>query len=92
MLVRVRAGWPAAVRFLETLRGTSLTVETTTLADLERAQAIATQWEDQEFDLVDCTSFAVIERVGCHRAASFDADFAVWRYGPERRRALEILS
>jgi len=92
LMVRARAGWAAAMRFLDSTRGTPLSVETTTLADLERAQAIAMVWRDQQFDLVDCTSFAVIERVGCHRAASFDADFAVWRYGAGRRRALEVLA
>ncbi|MCC6766546.1 MAG: PIN domain-containing protein [Deltaproteobacteria bacterium] len=92
MMIRLRAGWAAAMRFLGAVRSTPLAVETTSLADLERAQGIATAWEDQQFDLVDCTSFAVIERVGCGRAASFDRDFAVWRYGPKRSRALDVLS
>lgn len=92
MMIRVRASWQAAMRFLGSIRGTPLSIETATLADLERAQAIATIWSDQQFDLIDCTSFAVIERVGCHCAASFDADFAVWRYGPDRKRALDVVS
>jgi predicted nucleic acid-binding protein len=92
MMIRLRASWAAAMRFLGAVRSTPLAVETTSLADLERAQAIATAWEDQQFDLVDCTSFAVIERVGCGRAASFDRDFAVWRYGSNRGRALDVLS
>ena len=92
MIIRVRVGWTAAMRFLAAVRGTPLAVETTSLADLERAQAIAIAWEDQQFDLVDCTSFAVIERVGCARAASFDRDFAIWRYGANRGRALDVIS
>lgn len=92
LMIRARAGWPAAMRFLSAVRGTPLAVETATLADLERAQAIAMAWEDQRFDLVDCTSFAVIERVGCGRAASFDRDFAVWRYGSKRSKALDVVS
>lgn len=92
LMIQSRAGWAAAMRFLAAVRGTPLAVETTTLADLERAVAIAMAWEDQQFDLVDCTSFAVIERVGCGRAASFDRDFAVWRYGPKRAKALDVAS
>ena len=90
-LLRSRAGWPAAMRFWQGLRDTPLRLEIATLADLERAQAIAAAWSDQELDIVDCTSFAVMERLGCRRAATFDRDFAVYRFGPDRKKAFEIL-
>jgi hypothetical protein len=32
-----------------------------------------------------------MERLGLERAASFDGDFAVYRWGPGRRRAFEIM-
>lgn len=32
-----------------------------------------------------------MERLGLERAASFDDDFAVYRWGPGRRRAFEVL-
>lgn len=38
------------------------------------------------------TSFAVMERLGCRRAATFDIDFAVYRAGPDRKVAFEILA
>lgn len=91
-LLASRAGWGAAMRFWAGLRETSLTVVAVTLADLERAFAIAETWADQGFDIVDCTSFAVMERVGCRRAATFDRDFAVFRHGIDRSRAFEILA
>lgn len=90
-LINRRAGYPAAMRFWRGLRGTPLLIETINLADLERAQAIAASWSDQEFDIVDCTSFAVMERLSCRRAASFDNDFAIYRYGADRSKAFEVL-
>lgn len=91
-LIRNRSGRFPAMRFWFGLRDSPVFVECTTRVDLERAEAIARAWPDQDFDLVDCTSFAVMERVGCKRVASFDRDFAVYRYGVDRTRAFEILN
>jgi predicted nucleic acid-binding protein len=41
--------------------------------------------------LVDRTCFAVMQRLAVHRVASFDAHFAVYRFGPDRRQAFEVL-
>lgn len=90
-LLNARIGRHAAMRFWSAVRYAPLEIELTTRADLERAQAIAERWADQSFSLVDCTSFAVMERLGCYRAASFDRDFAVYRFGPSGTRAFEIL-
>ena len=59
-------------------------------ADLERAWAIGSDFSDQDFSIVDRTSFAVMLRLGLLRVASFDDDFAVFRFGPRRERAFEI--
>jgi predicted nucleic acid-binding protein len=40
---------------------------------------------------VDRTSFAVMLRLGVHRVASFDDHFAVFRFGPGRRLAFEVV-
>jgi len=90
-LLNARIGRHAAMRFWRGVRYAPLGIEFTTRADLERAEAIAERWEDQSFSMVDCTSFAVMERLGCRRAAAFDRDFAVYRYGPDGTRAFEIL-
>ena len=58
---------------------------------MEAAWAIGTAFPDQEFSIVDRTSFAVMERLGLTRVASFDSDFAVYRYGRNRDRAFEVL-
>ena len=62
-----------------------------TATDLEVAWAIGEAFPDQDFSIVDRTSFAVMQRLGVHRVASFDADFAVYRFGRGRNRAFEIV-
>lgn len=86
-----RTSHAAAMRFWFALPATPLATECVGAADLERARGIAETWADQEFDIVDCTSFAVMERLGCARAATFDRDFAIYRFGPNRARAFEVL-
>ena len=90
-VIRRRAGYAIAETFLSGLRGTPMRIEPVLAADLERAIAIGELWADQEFDFVDRTSFAVMERLGISRAATFDRDFAVYRFGPDRRNAFEVL-
>ncbi len=90
-LLNVRFAFDIAMRFWSAVRETSLEIEYVGPVDVERAYALAEAWMDQEFDIVDTTSFAMMERVGCRRAASFDKDFAVYRFGPDRRQAFEII-
>jgi uncharacterized protein len=66
-------------------------VEIVTMADMHATWAIGDFFKDQEFSIVDRTSFAVMERLGLTRVASFDNDFAVYRYGRNRDRAFEVL-
>jgi predicted nucleic acid-binding protein len=58
---------------------------------LEAAWQIGLSYRDQDFSLVDRTSFAVMRRLGIERAASFDDHFAVFRFGPKRRHAFNIV-
>ena len=90
-LVRDRLGQTAADRFWAALRAGAATVEHVTPADLDAAWRIGEAFPDQAFSLVDRTSFAVMERLGVHRAIAFDDDFAVYRFGPRRERAFEVL-
>lgn len=62
-----------------------------TPTDLDAAWAIGQAFPDQDFSLVDRTSFAVMERLGIRRVASFDDDFTVYRYGRGRERAFEVV-
>jgi predicted nucleic acid-binding protein len=60
-------------------------------ADLERAWNIGVDFGDQGFSIVDRESFAVMQRLGVLRAASFDDDFAIFRFGPRRERAFDVV-
>ena len=90
-LLRHRLGRQPADRFWDALRSGVGRVECVGEADLERAYAIGEIYPDQDFSLVDRTSFAVMMRLGITRAAALDADFAVFRYGPGRTRAFEVV-
>jgi predicted nucleic acid-binding protein len=90
-LLDARFGYDAGMRFWSASRETVLAIEFVGPVDLERAYAISEGWMDQEFDIVDTSSFAVMERVGCRRAATFDNDFAVYRFGPDRKQAFAIV-
>jgi len=90
-LIRHRLGRRAAERFWEGLRLGAATVETVRPADLDSAWDIGRTFHDQDFSIVDRTSFAVMRRLGIERAASLDDHFAVFRFGPNRRLAFTVL-
>jgi len=81
----------AAEGFWEGLRSGIALIEAVTLADLEVAWDIGVSWHDQDFPLVDRTSFAVMRRLGIDRVASLDAHFAVFRFGPRRRQSFHVV-
>jgi predicted nucleic acid-binding protein len=90
-LIRYRIGRKAAERFWQGLRDGVATIETVGAADLEAAWQIGISWRDQDFSIVDRTSFAVMRRLGIDRAASLDHDFAIFRFGPNRRHAFVVI-
>lgn len=80
-----------AESFWRLVRQGGAEVEKVGFADLEVAWAIGEAFPDQDFSIVDRTSFAVMERLGIARVASFDDHFAVYRYGRKRDRAFDVL-
>lgn len=90
-LIRVRLHRTAAEAFWGALRAGVARLETVGPADLQAAWTIGRDFPDQDFSLVDRTSFAVMERLGLERAASLDDDFAVYRYGRSRARAFTLV-
>ena len=91
LLLNSRYGREVAERFWDQIQRGGVRVEIVTTADLQAAWAIGAAFPDQAFSIVDRTSFAVMLRLGIERAASLDDDFAIFRFGPKRRRAFTIL-
>ena len=91
LLLRHRLGREAANAFWEAVRSGAAAVEHVGPADLEVAWTIVAEFGDQDFSLVDMTSFAVMQRTGVLRAASLDDDFAIYRFGRRRERAFELV-
>lgn len=90
-LLRHRLERTAAERFWEGLRSGVAKIEAVLTADLEVAWSIGQTFFDQDFSIVDRTCFAVMQRLGIRRVASFDDDFAVFRFGRDRSQAFEVL-
>jgi uncharacterized protein len=90
-LLRYRIHRHAAEKFWDGLRSGAAGVEPVGPADMESAWQIGLAYRDQDFSLVDRTSFAVMRRLGIERVASFDDHFAVFRFGPKRRHAFVIV-
>jgi len=92
LLLSRRLGDAAAEQFWGAVRGSAVAVEPVVTADLDVAWEIGERFPDQDFSIVDRTCFAVMQRLGILRAASFDAHFAVFRFGPRGSRAFEIVA
>lgn len=90
-LTAARLGYDRAEAFWSAVRRGAARLEVVGSADLAVAWEIGQAFGDQGFSLVDRTSFAVMERLGVHRAASFDDHFAIYRFGPRRERAFEVV-
>ena len=91
LLLRHRMHRGAAETFWEGLRSGVARIEPVGSADLESAWSIGSSFPDQDFSITDRTSFAVMLRLGVHRAAAFDDDFAVFRFGKGNKRAFEVI-
>lgn len=91
LLINARGGYAPAEAFWRSVRASAASIEHVTPADLDAAWRIGEAFADQSFSIVDRTSFAVMERLGVHRAIAFDDDFAVYRFGSRREHAFEVV-
>jgi predicted nucleic acid-binding protein len=90
LLLNSRVHRHAAESFCRGIRAGAAEVEKVGMPDLDAAWQIGEAFADQKFSIVDRTSFAVMERLGITRVASFDHDFVTYRYGRSRDRAFEV--
>lgn len=91
LLINARIGFDEARSFWDRMRRSPVEAIQVTSEDHFQAWAISERFRDQKFSIVDCTSFVVMERLGIDRAISFDNDFVIFRYGPNRDQAFEVL-
>ncbi len=91
LLINSRINRAAAEAFWRGIRRGGATVEKVDPVDLDAAWSIGAAFPDQKFSIVDRSSFAVMERLGISRVASFDDDFVVYRFGRRRERAFDVL-
>ncbi len=90
-LLRVRHHKAVADKFWRGIRDGIAHVEMVTAQDFERAWVTNEDFPDQDFSIVDLTSFTVMQRLKLLRVASFDNHFAVFRFGQSRRHAFELV-
>jgi uncharacterized protein len=91
LLLQSRMSFAIAENFVEQIGLGAATLAHNSIDDIERAAALAMLFKDQTFSLVDRTSFAMMERLSITKVISFDADFLIYRYGPNRDHAFEVL-
>lgn len=91
-LAASRLGPDVAERLVDGIRSGIARVENTLLSDLESAAATKAAFPDQDFSIVDRTSWSVMIRLGVHEALAFDHDFAIFRFGRGRSRAFTVHS
>ena len=90
VLAASRLGTEVAEQLLGTVRAGGARIEPATVADLEIAAQIHDAFADQDFSIVDRTSWSIMQRLGVHDAVSFDRDYSIYRFGRNRRQAFTI--
>ena len=83
-LLSSHLGRSGALAFWAGLREAQIPVLPITVQEIEAAWHVAQAFPDQSFSFVDCTTFALMERLGVRDAFAFDSHFLVYRYGAGR--------
>ncbi len=74
--VTKRIGKQKAIQELDNILNSKLVViESVAKADCDKAIEYFRKYRDQQIDLTDCLSFAIIERLTLNAAFTFDGDF-----------------
>ncbi|MBN2093671.1 PIN domain-containing protein [candidate division KSB1 bacterium] len=78
-LIHHKLGKHIAQIFWKNMRTGFMKIYPIAVSDLDRAWEISNQYVDQDFSLVDCTSFALMERLKIDKAFTFDEHFRIFR-------------
>ncbi|MEK7154649.1 MAG: PIN domain-containing protein [Patescibacteria group bacterium] len=80
-LLRIKSGVESARKFYKFLAETGNEIELVRVSAKDEKRAWNWFWNDwSKLSFTDCTSFAVMERLGIKRAATFDDHFAKARF------------
>lgn len=90
-LIGRHLGRRQAIQFWDALNTGIVDIINATAQDLSQARSIIDRFSDQEFSLVDASSFAIMEREGIKTAFTFDSDFRVYRFGKDQKRYFEVV-
>jgi predicted nucleic acid-binding protein len=81
MLLMRKLGKEHAIRFLHTVTQEAAVEVVPLDAELEReGLAIFVDYQDQDFSITDCVSFAAMRRAGMDRAFTFDKHFSTMNF------------
>jgi len=77
-LIRMELGHPAAVHFGDNIRASAaVQIASVTREDSAAAWETFKKFDDQKFSLTDCTSFAIMKRLGLTRVLGTDGHFSL---------------
>jgi len=89
-LVLRELGYPALIKFLESVVKGELMLERATIQDLARTAEVLEKYADSKIDFVDCAIVAMAERLNIKRIMTVDQrDFRLFR--PKHCPAFEII-
>ena len=91
ILLKYRLGRKAAMLFWKNLMSGMIPVFGVQRVDLIKALSISQDFKDQDYSIIDCTTFALMNRTGIVDVFAFDEHFRSYRYGIGRKGYFNVL-
>lgn len=92
LLLDGRVGRERADLELGRTMGALTSVRAVEQTDLEEALVLGRTWSDQDFSLADRISFVQMMRTDTAAVWTYDSDFTIFRFGPNRTKAFTVIS
>jgi len=90
-LIGSHLGREMAIRLWDGMRSGIVDMVNVNAQNLDQAREIIGRFPDQDFSLVDASSFAAMEGEGIKTVFTFDSHFRVYRFGKDKRGYLEVV-